>query len=110
MKEIIFCIFLKKHGNKDDYTHICKMKNQVQKEIRIAKSNFFSDKIEESKNDSKGFWQYLKHFEYKWEKRKAGRQHCFEHSENCHEAEKIANYFNSSFTNKNCISVGSKIS
>ena len=33
---------------------------KVQKEIRIAKSSFFSNKIEESKNDSNGLWQHLK--------------------------------------------------
>ena len=36
-----FLYLFKKHGNKEDYIHFCKMRNQVQKEIRIAKSSFF---------------------------------------------------------------------
>lgn len=75
------------------------MRNQVQKEIKTAKSSFFSDKIEESKNDSKGLWQHLKDLGYKGEKKGKSNIVLNIEGENCHEADKIANHFNSFFTN-----------
>ena len=94
-----FLYLFKKHGNEEDYKYFCKMRNQVQKEIRKAKSSFFSNKIEESKNGSKGLWQHLKDLGYKGDEKGKSNIVLNIDGENCHEAEKIANHFNSFFTN-----------
>ena len=36
------------------------IRNKVQREIRLAKTNYFRDKIEENKGNSKGLWRQLK--------------------------------------------------
>ena len=40
------------------------LRNKVQSEIRIAKTNYFKDKIEENKGNSKGLWRQLKFIGY----------------------------------------------
>ena len=42
-----------------------KYRNLVQRELKSAKSEYFSNKIEENKFDSKKLWQSLKSLGYK---------------------------------------------
>ena len=50
----------KKDNSQDDYKYYCKLRNRVQKEINITKIDYFSNKIEENKYDSRKLWQQLK--------------------------------------------------
>ena len=48
-----FLYNFKKYGNHDDYVNFNKLRNKVQREIKRAKSEFFSGKIEENKKNPK---------------------------------------------------------
>jgi uncharacterized protein YydD (DUF2326 family) len=41
------------------------IRNKVQREVKSARSNYFSDKIEENKNDPKKLWKQLKDLGFK---------------------------------------------
>ena len=60
-----FLYQFKKPGNSEDYRLFCSYRNQVQRYIRKAKADYFSNKIEENKNNSKNLWQQLKSLGYK---------------------------------------------
>ena len=40
------------------------LRNKVQREIRMAKTNFFKDKIEENKDNPKNLWKQFKNLGY----------------------------------------------
>jgi GTPase involved in cell partitioning and DNA repair len=40
----------RKFNNSEDHKKFCIIRNKVQKEVKSARSNYFSDKIEENKN------------------------------------------------------------
>ena len=65
-----FLYKFKKHNLQEEYKKYCKMRNKVLREISITKADFFSDKVEEIKFDSKKLWQQLKSLGYKTNKMK----------------------------------------
>ena len=52
-----FLYKFKKHNPQEGYKKYCKMRNKVLREISITKADFFSNKVEENKLDSKKLWQ-----------------------------------------------------
>ena len=44
----------KRENNSGVYERFCKTRNQIQRDIQKAKASYFSDKIEENKNNLKG--------------------------------------------------------
>ena len=44
----------------EDHKKFCIIRNKVQREVKSARSNYFSDKIEENKNDPKKTVQTVK--------------------------------------------------
>ena len=46
------------------YSEYCKVRNKIQRDIRHAKSNYFTNCIDENKNNSKKLWQTLKDLGY----------------------------------------------
>ena len=46
--------------NSDLYHKYCKQRNQLQREIKKAKNEYFSDKFQENKNDPKKLWKQFK--------------------------------------------------
>ena len=46
------------------YKGFCQLRNKIQRDVRMAKAECFSSKIEEHKNDSKKLWQQLKTLGY----------------------------------------------
>jgi hypothetical protein len=50
----------RKSNNSEDLKKFCIIRNKVQREVKSARSNYFSDKIEENKNDPKKTVQTVK--------------------------------------------------
>lgn len=50
----------KRSQNSDIYKEYCHLRNKIQKLIKNAKSNYFENKIEENKGDSKSLWKQFK--------------------------------------------------
>ncbi len=86
------------HGSHDDNSLFCKYRTIVQKEVKMAKSNYFSKQISENRNNPKSLWQHLKQLGYK--AHKAGNANIVlnNDNENCHSPIRIANHFNDFFT------------
>jgi Holliday junction resolvasome RuvABC DNA-binding subunit len=55
----------KKNGCKEDFKTFSEIRNNVQRQIRKAKSEYFSNKVEENKFYPKKLWQNLKSLGYK---------------------------------------------
>ena len=47
----------KKDNNSGVNEQFCRTRNQIQRDIKKAKASYFSDKIEENKNNPKGLWK-----------------------------------------------------
>ena len=60
-----FLYSFKKHNLQEDFKNYCKLRNKVNREISMAKADYFSNKVEENKFDSKKLWQQLKTLGYK---------------------------------------------
>ena len=93
-----FLYQFKKHGNSEDYRLFCSYRNQVQRYIRKAKADYFSNKIEENKNNSKNLWQQLKSLGYKNKKDDNSNIVLTINEDTCHDHKTIADYFNQFFT------------
>ena len=93
------CLYqFKKSKNRNYYTLFCQFRNKVQRKIKFAKSEYFSNKIEENKNNPRKLWQQLKNLGYKNNKSESSNIVLKIEGENCHEQKTIANYFNEFFT------------
>ena len=60
-----FLYKFKKHNKQEDFKSYCKLRNKVQRETSKGKAEYFSNKVEENKNDPKKLWQQLKSLGYK---------------------------------------------
>ena len=54
----------KNKPNNEYYKQFCNLRNKTQRAIKQAKSDYFGNKIEENKNDSKKLWSCLKNLGY----------------------------------------------
>ena len=92
-----FMYKFRKHGSHEDHSLYLKYRNIVQREVKKAKSNYFSEQISENRNNPKSLCQHLKQLGYK--AHKAGNANIVLNidDENCHSPLKIANHFNDFF-------------
>ena len=89
----------RKFGIPDDYKAFSCLRNKIQREIRTAKSEYFTSKVEEDIDDPKKLWQHLKNLGVKG-KQKEEQNICLNiDGEICHEPKTVADHFNSFFTN-----------
>jgi hypothetical protein len=65
--------------------------------VKSARSNYFSDKIEENKNDPKKLWKQLTDLGYKSKTEEASIVLNI-NNELCHDSKSIADFFNNFFT------------
>ena len=87
----------RKSGFNDDYKAFSILRNKVHRSIKNAKTEYFSDKIEEDRDNPKKLWQHLKNIGLKGEQ--AEGNICLNiEGEVCHEAKVVANHFNNFFT------------
>ena len=75
------------------------IRNQVQREIRIAKTNYFKDKIEENKGNSKGLWRQLKSIGYSTKSKNNSKVVLNIDNKSCFEPKSIVEHMNNYFLN-----------
>ena len=83
----------------EDYKHFCKLRNKVQREIKLARYNYISGKIEENRNEPRKLWKQLKDLEYIKIKLKIVLNI---DNESCHDSKTIVDNFNHSFYDSSC--------
>ena len=90
--------FRKNKNDKTLYKSYCKVRNKVQRDIKLAKSNYYSDKIRENKSNSKKLWDTLKGLGYRSTSKSENNIVLEIDDEFCCESNKVANHFNEFFT------------
>ena len=81
----------RKSNNSEDHKKVCIIRNKVQREVKSARSNYVSDKIEENKNDPKELWKQLKDMGYKSKTEEASIVLNI-NNELCHDSKTIADF------------------
>ena len=89
----------RKSGLTEDYKKFCSLRNKLQREIKVAKSNYFSDMIEQDKDNPKKLWQHLKDIGLKNKGKDSDNICLCIDGEICHDSKSVANHFNDFFTN-----------
>ena len=76
----------------------CKIRNKIQRDVKMAKRFFFQRKVEQNRNDSKRLWSQFKTLGY--DSKSGSNDVVLEiDGEKCYESKKVAGYFNSFYTN-----------
>ena len=88
----------KKYKKHEHYKQYCYLRNKVQREVKSAKSSYFTNKIEENRNEPKKLWEQLKNLGYK-DKAQDTKIVLNIYNQLCHDLKTIVNHFNSFFTN-----------
>lgn len=88
----------KKENDKFFYTHYCKYRNLVQREIKQAKADYLVTSIEENKNNPKSLWKQLKNLGYSNKSESNPNIVLDIENEICFDNNKISNFFNTFFT------------
>ena len=92
------CLHLfKKSKSNSYYTLFCQLRNKVRRKIKFAKSEYFSNKMEENKKSPRKLWQQLKNLGYNNNKSESSNIVLKIDGEICHEQKTVANYFNDFF-------------
>ena len=88
----------KKHNKSEDYKMYCSFRNQVQRYTKKVKSDFFSNKIEENRTNSRILWQQLKGLGYKNKKDDNSNIVLTIDGETYRDQKSVADYFNQCFS------------
>ena len=89
----------KDKANKELRKEFNMLRNKVQREIRIAKTNYFKDKIEENKGNSKGLWRQLKSIGYTSKSKNNCKIVLDINNKSCYEPKTIVEHMNNYFLN-----------
>ena len=90
--------FRKDRKRTDLCKEYCRMRNKIQRDVRSAKAEHFSSKIEEHKHDSKKLWQQLKTLGYSNKTKGENKVVLDIDGETCFDSNKVANYINEFYT------------
>ena len=88
----------KKTNDPDLYKKYCQLRNLVQRETRISKRDYLTNKIEENVGNSKKLWDQLKKLGYSSKKKESSNVVLEIDGETCFDPKKEANCFNGFFT------------
>ena len=91
--------FRKNCGNSEIYRSFCKIRNAIQRDIRRAKAEFFSNKFDENKKQPKKLWDQLKSLGYSYKTRVQSKVALNIDDELCFDSLKVADHLNRYFTN-----------
>jgi hypothetical protein len=97
-RDKLLSTFKKNRQDPDLYKMYCKVRNQVQRDVKKAKSGYFLNKIEENKNNPKKLWQCLKDLGYSTKVKDCAKIVLNICDQYCFTPNKIANHFNEFFT------------
>ena len=75
------------------------LKNQIQRDIKKAKASYFSDKIEENKNNPKGLWKQFRSLGYSSKGKYQSQIVLTVNGEKCFNSTIVADCFNEFYTN-----------
>ena len=89
----------KNNSNKSLRQEFNELRNQVQREIKKAKSNFFKDKIEENKNNPKKLWNQFKSLGYSNKSKVNSKVVLNIDNTICFQPKRIVQYMNDYFLN-----------
>merc|ERR1711888_465871 len=84
-------------SNPDLRKNYSKLRNRVTKLIRKTKANFFQNKIEERKDNSKLLWKQLNTLGYSNKSKEKSRTVLEINGEKCHNPKTVSNYMNNFF-------------
>ena len=87
----------RKSGLTEDFKKFGSFRNKLQREIKVAKSNYASDMIEQDKDNAKKLWQHLKYIGLRNEGKDSDNICLCIDGEICHDS--VANHLNDFFTN-----------
>ena len=90
--------FKKDRQKKDLYRQYCQLRNKIQKDVRSAKAEHFSSKIEENKHNSKKLWNQLKTLGYSSKTKGETKVVLNIDGETCFDSNRVANHINSFYT------------
>ena len=65
LRDSLFARFKRDRHNLSLYAKFCRIRNRVQRDIRLAKQAFFRNKVEENRGRSDKLWGHLKSLGYK---------------------------------------------
>ena len=90
-----FLYIFKKSKLPEDHRKFCELRNKVQRQVKTAKSEYFSNQIEQDRdNPKKKLWKHLKDIGLKG-KQKEDSAICLKiFDEICHDSKMVANHFN----------------
>ena len=88
----------RKTNDPDLYKKNCQLRNLVQRETRISKRDYLTNKIEENVGNSKKLWDQLKKLGYISKKKESSNVVLEIDGETCFDPKKVANCFNGFFT------------
>ena len=89
----------RKSGLTEDHKKFCSFMNKLQRDIKVAKSNYFSDMIDQNKDNPKKLWQHLKDIGLRNKGKDIDNICLCIDGEICHDSKSVANNFNDFFTN-----------
>ena len=103
-RDMFFLYKFRKEKFSDFYKQFCFYRNKVQKEVKTAKSDFLSNKIEKNKNNPKKLWGQIKSLGYSNKPKSSPNIVLNIDNENSYEDKKIANqcWFRSCHPVLNC--------
>ena len=64
LRDKLLSQFRKDRGNSALYREFCKVRNRVQRDVKMARENFFKGKIEQNRGNSSKLWGQLKSLGY----------------------------------------------
>ena len=88
----------RKTNDPDLYKKYCQPGNLVQRETRISKRDYLTNKIDENVGNSKKLWDQLKKLGYSSKKKESSNVVLEIDGETCLDPKKVANCFNGFFT------------
>ena len=97
-RDYLLYTFKNDRSNRNMYKEFCQLRNKIQRDVRMAKAEYFSSKIEENKNDSKKLWQQLKTLGYSNKTKGETKVVLDIDGEMCFDSNRVANYINEFYT------------